>query len=188
MLGRRTIGLPKIVCLGWGSLIWAPRTLPLKTRWFKGGPYLPVEFLRKSRDGRITLVLDNSAAPVRALWAVLNTSDLGAAVSALGAREGTPEANIGVWRAGQTAPPLIPRLAAWARKRHVKAVVWTNLLHRFDSQNVPASADQVIAYLKGLKGTKLTKAREYVRRAPCQIDTAYRRAIVAALGWECDGK
>jgi hypothetical protein len=178
----------KIACLGWGSLIWDPRSLPLETRWFKGGPYLPVEFLRASRDGRITLVLDDSATPVRSLWAVLKTSDLKTAIRALGGREETPEGNIGVWRAAQKAPMLIPQLAGWARKRHVNAVVWTNLPRRFNSQTAPASVDQVIAYLKGLDGVTLAKAREYVRRAPCQIDTAYRRAIVAALGWECEGK
>lgn len=180
--------MAKIACLGWGSLIWDPRRLPLRTRWFEGGPYLPVEFLRQSKDGRITLVLDDSAAPVRSLWAVLNASDLKAAVSALGAREETPERNIGVWHAGQTAPLLIPQLAAWARKRHVNAVIWTNLPRRFGIQKTPASADQVIAYFKGLEGETREKAAEYVRRAPSQIDTANRRAIAAALGWECEGR
>ena len=176
--------MPKIACLGWGSLIWDPRRLPLRTRWFEGGPSLPVEFLRQSKDGRITLVLDESATPVRSLWAVLNSSDLKAAISALGDREETPERNIGVWRTGQTPPPLIPQLPAWARKRHVDAVIWTNLPRRFGTQTTPASANQVIAHIKKLEGKAREKAAEYVRRAPSQIDTANRRAIAAALGWD----
>ena len=46
----------------------------------------------------------------------------------------------------------------------------------------PTSA-QVIAYLRSLDGQQKTKAEEYVRKAPQQIKTAYRKAIELELGW-----
>lgn len=43
--------------------------------------------------------------------------------------------------------------------------------------------DQVIAYLEGLIGEERQRAEEYIRRAPPQIATNYRRHIEQRLGW-----
>ncbi len=50
----------KIGIIGWGSLIWDPRGLPIKCKWHKNGPELPIEFSRISQDGRLTLVIDKN--------------------------------------------------------------------------------------------------------------------------------
>lgn len=50
-----------IVCLGWGSLIWDQKNLPVKGQWHEDGPSLPVEFVRQSINGRLTLVIDQSS-------------------------------------------------------------------------------------------------------------------------------
>jgi hypothetical protein len=82
----------RIACLGWGSLIWDPGSLPLrrnKPRWFTDGPELPIEFARKSSGGRITLVIvprgKAKAQPV--LWAHLTCLSVAQAHEALARRE-----------------------------------------------------------------------------------------------------
>ena len=66
----------KIACLGWGSLIWRPENLLLRSGWFMDGPLLPIEYARQSKDGRLTLVITEKAKPVRTLWATMATSEL----------------------------------------------------------------------------------------------------------------
>lgn len=85
-----------IVCLGWGSLIWRPETLPIRSGWSEDGPCLPVEFARQSRDGRITLVIVPGVRSVRSLWARMSVDRLEVAKEALRVREGnTAMRNIG---------------------------------------------------------------------------------------------
>lgn len=181
-----------VACLGWGSLIWDPRNLPIRGRWFGDGPFLPVEFARKSQDGRITLVLDEKAAPVRSLWALLDCTDIEQAAEALRAREGVSLKNIkrhiGQWVKGKDDPSLISGLNDWAKAHGINAAVWTALPPKFDDQNgkTPSEAD-VLAYLQSLRGKPRSNAEKYIRNAPSQIDTAYRRAIEATLGWSYRG-
>ena len=179
-----------IACLGWGSLIWDPRSLPIRSAWFTDGPPVRAEFLRKSSDGRITLVLHESVAPVHSLWAIMDMDDPEQARAALGEREGIRSHRhhdlVGLWEPGQEPPhSTITDLPEWARAHQVKAVVWTALSHNFpdkDSERI-ASADEIIAYLSNLEGETLDKAKQYIRNTPQQISTGIRQAIEAALGW-----
>src|SRR5512143_907918 len=98
----------KIACLGWGSLIWDPRVLPIQRPWLEDGPLAPVQFRRKSLDGRIPLVLDPQAAPVPLLWGPMLLTELNAAKEALAEREQltgkTRERGIGCWQTGDRHP------------------------------------------------------------------------------------
>lgn len=175
-----------IACLGWGSLVWNPDTLPIQRDWFEDGPFIRVDFLRKSRNGRVTLVLHESATPVRSLWTVMDEGDLARAITALRVREGIFEKNeskhIGRWEGG-ASPPCIPQLAEWAQARKVDAVIWTALDATFDNPDAADIAERVAQYLGTLTGAVRDDAERYVRFAPQQIDTRVRRRIEVALGW-----
>lgn len=66
--------MSKIACLGWGSLIWDQRELPVD-EWTSDGPLVKVEFVRHSqvRD-YLTLVLYEKADLIQSHWAVMKTS------------------------------------------------------------------------------------------------------------------
>lgn len=174
-----------IACLGWGSLVWHPDTLPIVGNWHGNGPLVRVEFLRQSMDGRMTLVLTELGTWVPSCWAVLNVASLDDAVAGLAIREGTPVRNVGAWSDGTAAAsPTIAGLGSWARSVGAKHVVWTNLPPKFDGVNdVVATHEQVIAHLKSLTGESAELAEAYVRRAPREVDTPLRRLIEAELGW-----
>jgi hypothetical protein len=173
----------KIACLGWGSLIWEPKTLPVIGAWQKNGPTVRVEFLRQSGDGRITLVLDADGTSATSLWAYLECDDIDSAVAALQEREAPGQhKGIGRW-AGNSPQPLITDLADWARENRFDAVVWTALGFRSKGYADRRSADEIIQCLQTLTGKTRSKAETYVRRAPKQINTVYRRRIEADLGW-----
>jgi len=102
-------------------------------------------------------------------------------------REGIPEENeekhIGAWSVGQASPALIPGLAEWASSHGVAHVIWTNLPPKFNGKETTPSVEQVVQYLSGLTGAQRDSAERYVRFAPRQIDTAYRRRIEVAFQW-----
>ena len=177
--------MTNIACLGWGSLIWDPRDLPIRRYWFDDGPLIPLEFARQSKDGRITLVIWPDARPVRSLWALMDSDSLEEARERLRLREGrTKPEYIGKWSRGRLSPVSIPGLSEWALARNVDSVVWTALPPRFKGENNrQPGVEDVLRHLRGLSGTKRDATEEYIRRAPRQIDTAYRRRIEAELQW-----
>lgn len=177
------------VCLGWGSLIWDPRNLPVEGEWWDDGPLLPVEFTRVSNDHRVTLAITPKARELQVLWSRLAVASLEDAIAALVEREDVKEKNIrysvGYWSERRRSDHgHVQAIGDWARPRGIEAVVWTTLKPRFGGESgaIP-NVEQVIASLDGLVGETRDRAEEYVRRAPPQIATAYRAAIEQALGW-----
>jgi hypothetical protein len=180
----------EIACLGWGSLIWDPRELPVRGKWFEDGPMLPIEFARQSRDGRMTLVIAKVAYSVRTLWTLMSVRDLDEAKLALADREGIEKDNvarsIGFWDSatskshGQAAAAI----EIWARNTNLDGAVWTDLQSGFLDKRGPLPAyNEVLDHLKALPYERKKVAEEYIRKAPAQIDTEYRRGFGADLGW-----
>ena len=150
---------------------------------------MPVEFTRQSDDGRMTLVVEPRAAPLTVLWAHMVPVGLAPAVRALCNREGIADEScsswVGSWNRGESAPRNIADLPVWAEAHEIDAVVWTALTQGSGKAR-SLSADEVIHYLRGLRDPLRRRAREYIERAPRQIDTDYRRRITIALGWSFD--
>lgn len=162
-----------IVCLGWGSLIWRPEDLPLVDNrpeaWRADGPELPVEFLRVSSNGCLTLVVDESSPDVPVLWNQLSVNTMPEAIEALRLREGdTRRSWIGSWP-NDSIFEGGRNVERWARSRSFEGVVWTAIPAKFDSTDHrrPTQAE-ALNYLLGLSGNVRTRAEEYVRRAPCR--------------------
>lgn len=180
--------MEEVVCLGWGSLIWSQKVLPVVGPWQEDGPALPLEFARESRDKRITLVVCESAPAVTTLWARLSVSSLDEAKTVLAAREGSAIASIGWWsQAGTSRHPGAANIGRWAAARGFAGVVWTALRPKFDQRYQTPTPEEVVRHLGGLKGSARQAAEEYVRFAPRQIVTPYRTAIEGALGWTATG-
>lgn len=182
-----------VACLGWGSLVWDPRGLPVRGQWLTDGPLVPIEFARQSEDGRISLVIVPERFPqVRSLWALLSVTALNEAREALRNREGIPREkaweDIGHWRGGRGKTRVEQRIGRWARTLGLAAVVWTNLPAKFNGKKgkIP-SGEEVLTYLSGLTGEERNNAERYIRMAPRQIDTNYRRLIEERLGWTATG-
>jgi hypothetical protein len=67
---------------------------------------------------------------------------------------------------------------------NLDVVVWTNLKAGLrNSRGTLPSASEVLKCLGDLSHTKRRLAEEYVRKAPSQIDTEYRRLIEKEFGW-----
>lgn len=180
----------KVAILGWGSLIWNPGSLLMKGDWNKTGPYLPIEFARISRDGRLTLVLYPDADDVQTMWAYSSCAELDQAIENLRQREGTSTGWIGFISSGKSrsqiiAPKIINRMKGWAEEKGLDAVIWTYLPSNFkEKTGKDFNKDNVLKYLRSLKGDKLNKAKEYIENSPGQIDTKIRLRIEAELGWQ----
>lgn len=180
----------KIACIGWGSLIWAPGDLPIRSGWFQDGPFLPIELARESKGRRITLVIAEVPHSVRTLWALMTENSLTEAKLALARREGISDEyvkrSIGYWDSVSNSShgECAAEISAWAGALRLDAVVWTNLkVGLAKERGTLPSYDQVLKHLSSLRHQERRVAEEYIRKAPLQIDTEYRRNLERDLGW-----
>jgi len=181
----------KVAILGWGSLIWDKRDLPIVGDWQEGGPVLRIEFSRISSDGRLTLVIDErNGVEAKTLYARAESGDLNGAIASLRKRENNPpKERIGfVNLVGNSVrewsrahhPIACGHIKEWAQKHNWGAVIWTGLISNFAEKfGEPFSAPAAFRYFNGLTGETKARATEYVQNAPPEIDTPFRRLALA---------
>ena len=178
-----------IACLGWGSLIWRPGNLQIQREWFNDGPFLPIEFVRTSNDGRLTLVISETAMQVRSLWALMATDSLDLARDSLRIREGILKENlsskIGYLKVEEETTDRIKSVIKdWAITKRLDAVIWTSLPARYNNlDGKEPTKEEALKYLRSLDINRWENAQEYIRKAPKQIDTEFRRSFEKEFGW-----
>lgn len=184
-----------IACIGWGSLLWDPRSLPLREPFREGGPRLPVEFSRVARDGRVTLAIDPEAREIDTYFCRLEVDSVSEAVAALGRRErieperhaewiGLEALGAGEASRGEADRRTRERMRVFLAQEGLEAVVWTALPRRgSDGRFEAPTTEALLDHLHALDGPARVRAEEYVRRAPAAVDTVRRRAFEASLGW-----
>jgi hypothetical protein len=161
--------------------------------WRQDGPVLPIEFSRISgwtkKVQYLSLVIDDhDGTPTRVRHALSNRATLADTISDLMAREGTPRDKIGFvdLRAGAAhsrVPAVSETLKEWARTADLHAVVWTDLEPNFPKTlKRPFATSEALAFLESRQGESLALAREYVLKAPPEVDTPVRR-LARESGW-----
>jgi hypothetical protein len=184
----------KIAVLGWGSLISNPngdasigqRPLRIAGTFRRGGPSLPLEFSRISKDGRLTLVIDpRNGTRCETFYAISGMPDLNAAIQNLAAREGTATHQVHFAIAGQDYDdPVRREIRKWCVKNELSTAIWTGLPPKFSFQKVADfSTDAAIAYLKSLSGSMRQKAFDYITTAPATIQTPVRTVFKDLFGF-----
>lgn len=151
----------RIAVLGWGSLIWDPRSLAISNgQWHPDGPSLPIEYARIASPGkpgeRLTLAIRYGVPNVQVLWIESGLKTLERARRNLANREGTSPDKIGYATASESrmksltqAPPevmvgttheariamtdkLVEALNTWREDHGLEAVIWTDLPSNFE--------------------------------------------------------
>lgn len=179
----------KVAILGWGSLLYCPRSLVTKGDWRRNGPWLPIEFARISNGPRLTLVIIPRRKLIRTYWVLSGLHSLEAALENLAAREGTDRDNIGYLRNDGAFAGRYPQyrrsLLRWLHSVACSAVIWTDLESNFTLKTKrPFLLSNAVEYLRELtEKEEGDEAEKYVRRAPSQTTTPLRRRLRKELGW-----
>lgn len=182
----------KIAIIGWGSLIWDPRKLPREGTWQDDGPELPIEFSRISRDGRLTLVIDEThGTSIKTKHVLSPRTSLRDARDDLRRREGTSDKNIG-WvgvirgtdsRNDSPGRADVHAVEQWCRDKEYDGAVWTTLESNFEKEtNTPFSVEACLDYLRHLPRNVRREALRYIRNAPKCVDTPVRQRIEEEFG------
>lgn len=190
----------KIAVLAWGSVVWDPQGLETIRNFEPTGPYLPLEFCRVSRDGRLTLVIDESVDSLCQTYAAPSAfNELDGALQNLWIREGREGESLprdirehgrvgyvdrisgrASAKAIERHPRMVQTIKVWAASNGYDATIWTSLAGNFADQTGKLfSVQDAVRYLQALDPPTLDKALVYIRRAPGEVRTPVRVAVNA---------
>ena len=190
--------MPRVAILGWGSLLWDRRTLQISGQWRSDGPWLPIEFARRSglsdKEGKppyLSGVLTRNAGLIRTYWDVSLLTEHGDdAVCDLRRREGCNLSRIAYLPRDQpqsSIPGVDERIREWlnSKKGELDAVIWTNLEPTLKlKERESFTVEENIEWLDKLRNSEQHgRAEEYIRKAPLQTDTCLRRQVRERFGW-----
>lgn len=190
------MGTMRVAVLGWGSLLWDKRPEfvefenQLAGSWAYDGPRLAVEFSRvsSSRDGALTLVLDEHGRSTEVAWRESKRTDPEEALADLAAREGTVSARMGMVVVGDNSRSrfrpenavFAEQIRRWARDKGFDAVVWTDLPSNFEAKTHHGfSLSEALNHVSHLSLQGQEKAMEYIAKAPAFIHSDIREALGA---------
>lgn len=176
-----------IAVIGWGSLIWCPGSLYIRSRWYRNGPRLPIEFSRVSNDGRLTLVITPKTDSVHTLWALSAYNSPSQAAENLQNREGTSSKNIRRFVIGEqiNGDDMLEIISVWLRDQNLDVAVWTALPSKAPTgSGTPINPTEAVEYINSLTNDKRQRAEEYVRNAPEQIETVIRKRLRNEFNWQ----
>ena len=183
----------RIAFIAWGSVVWNPRDLSYHETWVPSKLELPVEFSRKSMDGRLTLVVDFDAGTRLPMYVARSTrTEMQDAIADLRDREQTIHARIG-WFVKSTGDKssarqhdskldhaahdyVVPLVKTWLDTTDYDAAVWTALSANYEKRlGTRFSVAKAVDHLLGLTGTERRLAYDYISRAPDLIQTSLRK-------------
>jgi hypothetical protein len=181
----------KIAVIAWGSLIWDRRNLEVTGDFVANGTKLSLEFSRTSRDGRLTLVIDEERGGLCPTFSVQSAfDDLNKAIDNLRLREGMPTTkglgfvDLLTGRVSAAAlqrnPRALETIKAWAAALGYDGSIWTALASNFresEKAGQPFSVEAGTRYLQTRDELTLTNALNYIRRAPAEVQTPFRAAV-----------
>ncbi len=176
-----------IAVIGWGSLIWCPRTLQIEPGWHRDSPMLPVEFARKS-ERRAAHPGDPSRLSEAAN--VLGNEQMRKASR----RDRKPESARGQ-EVPQRRHSFCGQGRIWSSRRLEERERGAEMVDE-DGESRCRYLDRAAGNLRPWlrhqipeerqRPAQLAKARRYVRMTPPQIQTAVRAAM-RKEGWsDCD--
>jgi hypothetical protein len=182
-----------VAIIGWGSLLWDPRTLVHDGSWRPNGPVLPLEFSRRSSGGRLTLVVDHDhGVPCTTYWTSSTHGDVDEVIDDLAVRETTTNRWVGLVdrRTGQAHgrdAATVRAVREWSAAHDLSAAVWTDLPGNFERHvGLPFSVPAAIEHLEELTEPDRTTARRYLQNAPAAVRTRLRSQLHTLSWWDHD--
>ncbi|MBL0261021.1 MAG: hypothetical protein IPQ10_08135 [Saprospiraceae bacterium] len=111
-------------------------------------------------------------------------SNIDECIESLKKREGTTKENIHFTTINSNCEDVIKlTITKWLKEKDIDAAIWTGLSFSKKTKNERPTLSDIINHLEQLTGDERRFAEEYIRNAPKQIDTEYRREIENKLGW-----